>query len=133
MKIIDTDQRSDRWHSLRMGRPTASQFDRIVLPNGKASGKARGYLYELLWQRLTGQSTDRDLSRVPAVQWGIQHEDEAAQQFEAIEGKRLKRTGHLISTPSLAPSMTRSGLQPRRRSSRAPMRASRSSARRGRP
>jgi len=97
MKIIDTDQRSDRWHSLRMGRPTASQFDRIVLPNGKASGKARGYLYELLWQRLTGQSTDKDLSRVPAVQWGIQHEDEAAQQFEAIEGKRLKRIGFCLS------------------------------------
>jgi hypothetical protein len=94
---LDLDQRSEAWQRVRLRIPTASRFDQIILPNGKPSGKARGYFSEILWQRLTGQSAARDLSRLPAVQYGIAHEDEAAIQFQMIEGKELARIGFCLS------------------------------------
>jgi putative phage-type endonuclease len=97
MKIFDTNQRSEQWHRVRLGRPTASQFHRIVSASGSASKQARVYLNELLWQRLTGQDTAKDLSRIPAVQWGVEHEDEACAQFEAIEGRALERIGFCMT------------------------------------
>ena len=37
MKIHDVKQNSDAWLDLRLGIPTASEFDRIVTPGGKLS------------------------------------------------------------------------------------------------
>jgi hypothetical protein len=97
MKIINYEQRSELWAKIRRGRPTASQFHRIVLGSGKPSGQGRAYFSELLWERLTGQDTTRDLSHIAAVQWGIEHEEEACAQFELIEGRKLERIGFCMT------------------------------------
>jgi len=48
VKILeDIDQQSERWFRMRAGRPTASQFSRILTPGGKHSSQWEDYAIEL--------------------------------------------------------------------------------------
>lgn len=48
MKIWhDLQQQSEEWFAVRAGRPTASQFSRILTPTGKDSSQWDGYAIEL--------------------------------------------------------------------------------------
>jgi hypothetical protein len=97
MRIFNVAQHSAEWHSLRLGRPTASKFNKIILPNGKRSGQARNYLYALCWERLTSRSTDPDIAEIPTVKFGRLHEDEAADKLAAEMGVKLNRIGICLS------------------------------------
>lgn len=97
MKTFDYPQGSPEWAGVRLGRPTASQFGRIILPNGKRSGQARKYLYDLCWERLSGRSAARDVSHIGHVQYGVSHEDEAADAFAKRHGVELQRASFCIS------------------------------------
>lgn len=55
MKLIDVAQGSPEWIAARLGRPTASGFDRIITPTGKASAGVDGYIAELLGEWLLGR------------------------------------------------------------------------------
>lgn len=54
MIVHDVVQGSAEWMSLRAGRPTASCFDKILTPTGKASEQAEGYMYDLLAELMLG-------------------------------------------------------------------------------
>ena len=54
--VTDLEQGSGRWIEARLGRPTASQFKRIVTPTGKPSRSVDGYLAELLAEWCTGEA-----------------------------------------------------------------------------
>ena len=69
------------WHLARKGRLTASNFG-VVL-------KAKRVTPSLL-KRLLGEY---DLSRVKAVQWGVNNEEEAIKAFTSKTGKRVEDTG----------------------------------------
>ena len=43
MKFEQLDHRSDGWFSARLGKPTASQFGRIITPKGALSSQADLY------------------------------------------------------------------------------------------
>lgn len=74
------EQRSQRWYELRLGKPTASQFDRII--SGTTGNKAKEpwklYQGQLVAEKIFGRPMGRDLSRNPAVQHGVATEPEAA-------------------------------------------------------
>ena len=54
MKILNLEQGSDEWFSARLGVPTASRFKDIVTPaKGDKSTSYKGYMYELIAERLT--------------------------------------------------------------------------------
>ena len=83
MKFEPIEQRSEEWLKKRLGRPTASQFHRIIQP-GRAikSASYEGYMSELIAERIFGRSMEKDISERTAVRWGVEHEDEAAEALQ---------------------------------------------------
>lgn len=55
MRISNHEQGSDAWLESRLGRPTASNFGKLITPTGKASTSAEGYINELIAQKITGE------------------------------------------------------------------------------
>lgn len=84
MKFYEIEQRSDEWYAARLGRPTASQFSRII--SGKTGNKAQEpwklYQAELVAEVIFQRSMGKDLSRNPAVQHGVATEAEAAAKLK---------------------------------------------------
>jgi exodeoxyribonuclease (lambda-induced) len=74
-------QRSHAWYQARLGRVTASRVFDICdkTKKGEYTAKREAYMYELLAERETGIPTDTYIDR--NMQWGIDHEDEAADWF----------------------------------------------------
>lgn len=95
MKIHNDPQRSEAWFSRRRGIPTASQFDRIITPQGKPSGQAKKYMYELAYERLCKTLVQKDLSNIAHVQHGIVHEADAVRDFEKVTGLRTAPIGFI--------------------------------------
>ena len=52
---VDCIQNSPEWEQVRLGIPTASEFDRIITPTGKRSSQADSYVYRLLAEQMTGK------------------------------------------------------------------------------
>ena len=61
--------------------PTSSQFHRIVTPKGKPAKQARGYMFELIAERLLGEPMTRNIDHIPWVRDGKEREFEAARQL----------------------------------------------------
>jgi hypothetical protein len=55
MRINNHVQGSDEWLQSRLGKPTASNFGKLITPTGKPSASAEGYINELIAQRITGE------------------------------------------------------------------------------
>lgn len=80
--FLAIEQRSDEWHSLHLGRPSASQFFRVVSGKGKTKGKrkpetAETYKWQLLAERIFGVSFAPKIDRYAAVRWGVKFENQA--------------------------------------------------------
>jgi len=54
LKIHDVQQKTDEWFKLRLGRPTASEFRRVITAAGKPSASRHGYACELAAERYAG-------------------------------------------------------------------------------
>lgn len=55
MRISNHVQGSEEWLQSRLGKPTASNFGKLITPTGKPSASADGYINELIAQRITGE------------------------------------------------------------------------------
>lgn len=85
------EQRSEQWFQARAGRPTASEFKRIVTPSGELSGQMEDYATELVAECLRpdevafmgNRHTDR----------GEELEPEARETFEAIMKIKVEEVG----------------------------------------
>ncbi len=55
MILHDCQQGTQRWLELRAGRPTSSEFDKIITPAGAASKSASGYCNKLLVEVMLGR------------------------------------------------------------------------------
>jgi hypothetical protein len=55
MRMRNDEQGSDAWLQSRLGRPTASNFGKLITTTGKASTSAEAYINELIAQRITGE------------------------------------------------------------------------------
>lgn len=75
-------QRTDEWFHARCGKVTASCVWKVMdrLKNGSVSQKNRDYLWQLIAENLTGRVTGVTAPTV-AMQWGLDHEDEARDKF----------------------------------------------------
>ena len=56
MIILTDEQGSPEWLASRLGRPSASNFGRLVTGSGKPSSSAESYINEMIAERLTGRS-----------------------------------------------------------------------------
>ena len=99
MIIHDVAQGTTAWMKLRAGKPTASCFDKIITPGGKASTSADGYFAHLLAERAMGEPIDGFKS-----QWmerGNDYEDRAVASYELSHDCDTVRVGFVTSDDGL--------------------------------
>lgn len=95
MKILDMEQRSDEWHRVRGVIPTASKFDKIITPTGKAGSPAI-YMNELLANWLAGGKADsEDGFQSEWMLRGVETEDEAIAWYE-MSVNEVERVGFCL-------------------------------------
>lgn len=91
MKIYhDLIQGSDEWFRVRKGRPTASNADRILTPNGKQSSQWRDYAIELIAETLTPREIPKFTGNA-ATDHGSEMEPFAREEFARV--MRLEEQG----------------------------------------
>ena len=87
-------QGSDEWKRLRRGKPTSSNFDRIITPGGKPSKAetTRAYARLLLAEELLGYSIE-PIDHLADVERGKIMEAQAADRFAADYGLDVLECG----------------------------------------
>lgn len=99
MKIHDCVQGTEAWLRLRMGKPTASEFHRIVTPTGKPSSQASDYVNDLLGELILGRPLD-GLS-MPWMERGKDLEAEARSYYELQRDVDLQTVGFCTTDDEL--------------------------------
>lgn len=94
MKIIDVKQGSEEWKKLRLGKISASVAYKAMYP-----GMRKDYAYQLLAERLTGESPPFEMNHF--VQWGIDHEDEARDWYSKATGFTVQEVGFVQASDTL--------------------------------
>jgi len=97
MEIIkDIDQGSADWHSLRLGKVTASRVkDVLSKGRGTATSKtAETYMMELLAERLTGQA--KPFFENDAMRWGTETEPQARAMYELKSGNTVDEVAFIV-------------------------------------
>jgi hypothetical protein len=94
MIILDHEQGSDEWLESRLGKPSASNFKKLVTTKGEPSKQAVNYVHELIGERLTGESdsfyTNEHMER------GKELEQEARQAYEFIHDVDVTEHGFIL-------------------------------------
>lgn len=95
MKLWECEQGTSVWLGLRAGRPTASEFHRIITPKGKRSALAEGYMHDLLAERITGKPTIKAMTSWMAR--GTECEADAVAYFEFQKDCTTRRVGFITT------------------------------------
>ncbi len=90
---IKAEQGSDEWHKARLGRATASQFDKVMATgkNGYQLAGYKNYRAELVLERLTGQAAEFYTNA--AMQWGTETEPLARLRYALTSGNSVEECG----------------------------------------
>lgn len=91
MRISEAIQGSEEWLESRLGRPTASNFGKLITPTGKASASAQGYIDELIAQKITGEIPE--FFKSEAMQRGNDLETVAKSLYEFTYDVEVKEVG----------------------------------------
>jgi hypothetical protein len=91
----DVIQGTPEWLALRAGIPTASCFDQILTPKGKASTQAERYMHTLLAERIMGHPVLEFVSTW--MDRGSQLEAEAVSYYEGIKELDTVKIGFLTN------------------------------------
>lgn len=94
MIILDHEQGSDEWFAARLGRPSASMFNKLITSAGKPSASADAYINELIAERLNG-------IRVPVyvnehMERGTRLEPEARAMYEFVTEQKVTEYGFIL-------------------------------------
>lgn len=86
-------QRSDEWFAARCGSVGASQIHDMMATtrSGASSASRKNLKAKIVIERLTG--IQEDSFKSAAMQWGIDHEDEARTAYEVHRGEFVKEAG----------------------------------------
>jgi len=104
MKVYHCQQGTSEWLALRAGIPTASQFDSIVTPGGKAGkpGKSTSqekYMAHLLAERILNRPIDGFKSKW--MELGNEYEDSAVASYEFSRDCETYRVGFVTTDDGL--------------------------------
>lgn len=97
MKLHRVEQGSVEWYRLRLGKPTSSNFHKIVTPKGEPSKQAVKYLYRLIAERLLNETMDDEIGFVKWVAQGKEEEPYAVKQFEFVNDVQLEPGGFVTT------------------------------------
>jgi hypothetical protein len=98
MDIFSCEQRSDEWFQARLGKWTASNFDKLITPSGKESASAASFNNKLAAEIIIGRPEETYTSE--AMQRGIELEPEAftmVNDFDNPFGWSFKEVGFIDS------------------------------------
>src|SRR5438309_502686 len=93
MRILEARPNTPEWVAARRGCLTASRMKDVldVLKTGKPGAARQKYMMELVAERMTGSALDHYVT--DAMQWGLDHEDEAVVAYEELSGSDCKVSG----------------------------------------
>lgn len=97
MKYYNVEQGSAKWYQVRLGRPTASNFHRILTPKGEPSKQALAYMYRLTAERLLNETLDDDIGYVSYVRDGREREPQAVALFNFLNEIQLEPGGFVTT------------------------------------
>jgi len=94
MQIINNiDQGSEAWLQLRLGKPTASNFNKIVTSTGKRSESLRKYALELASEMLVTEMDD--IYKSPEMERGNELEPMAREHYQCHTFNRIEEVGFI--------------------------------------
>lgn len=96
MQIHNCEQNSSEWYDLRSGRPTASEFKKIITGTGKASTQAADYAALLAAELYAGGQ----LERWEGNQWterGHELEPEAKAAYTMLTTVQIEQVGFVTN------------------------------------
>lgn len=82
------EQRSHEWFAQRVGRITGSRVGAVL---GLSPFQSRKNLIAEMVDEANG--VRKDLSNIPAIKWGVEHEDQATREFEFMNSVSVEQTG----------------------------------------
>lgn len=91
MIIVNVEQGSEAWFSLKAGVPSASSFDKIVTTKGASSKQREKYMYKLAGEKIIGKCEETYKNDI--MQRGIDMEAEARALYEMDSGMTVKTVG----------------------------------------
>lgn len=94
MIILNNEQGTEEWFAARLGKPSASNFGKLITATGKPSSSADGYINQLIAERLTGKSEPFYVNDHMAR--GTELEPEAREAYEFITGKPVTEYGFIL-------------------------------------
>ncbi len=98
MKIYEVQQGSPEWLKLRVGKPTSSEFERIITPKGNPTGyeTSQKYINEILAEMIMGKPLESVMTGL--MERGKNMEEEALRYYRVVTGaKDIKRVGFVTS------------------------------------
>ena len=91
MIAIDIIQGSEEWFIEKAGKPSASNFAKIIATSGKPSKSAEGYMYQLVAELLLGRMEEGYSSA--AMEEGKNREEESRALCELVLGAEIQQVG----------------------------------------
>ena len=96
MIIHEVQQGSPEWDRVRLGIPTASEFDSIITPDGAMAGKqARSFALRLIAEIMRDTPTFRGTTSW--MERGQDLEEEAVRMYEFTTGNQTERIGFITN------------------------------------
>jgi len=92
--VKDVIQGTDSWQALRLGRPSASNFGKIITPTGNPSSQRKKYLDELFDEKITGTRVENYKNK--HMERGNEREQEAREAYEFIKGVSVEQVGFIF-------------------------------------
>lgn len=92
----DIVHNTDEWYAARAGLATTSSFDKILTPGGKKSAQQDSYANQIIAELLLCRPVERNFDTY-AMQWGREHEDQAANLYMFETGYDLEHGGFFVN------------------------------------
>lgn len=98
MKILNVIQNTPEWEAVRLGKPTASEFHRIITAvKGDLSEQARGYAHGLIAETLLNRPLAKPPGNLWAAERGKELEPLAIQQYAYTNEVEIRRVGFVTT------------------------------------
>lgn len=92
MRIHNCEQCSEEWYALRAGKPTASEFSRLITSKGEPSKSLNGYAMELAGELYAGRPLDSWMGN-KYTERGKEIEEEARLAYEMRYSVDVQQVG----------------------------------------
>ncbi len=94
MQILKAEQGTKEWLGARLGRPSASQFSKLVTTAGKPSASADDYISEMIAERITGEREPIYVNEW--MQRGTELEPRARETYEFMYDVDVQEVGFIL-------------------------------------